>query len=246
METNQPPIKTKKKKVAHIYAFGVTWMLLMLILSVEGYSTFTDFYEMTLGVAVFSVIASILVRVISWIVGRNKATEFVAYGGESASNAHKQAVEEGVKPQTTTDFNELKELTEAKNTIETQKVVEQATAIIQVSEDILKKVQTKPELQESIRRFLNYYLPTTTNLLNEYGSLETLSVKGENIRAAMEKIENGLQTLRDAFEKQLDNLFGHTAMDVSTDIDVLEKVLKQEGLITNDLHSFDKKEIELV
>ena len=37
-------------------------------------------------------------------------------------------------------------------------------------------------------------------------------------------------TIAAAFEKQLDSLFGSEAMDISTDISVLETMLSQEGL----------------
>ena len=36
--------------------------------------------------------------------------------------------------------------------------------------------------------------------------------------------------MADAFEKQLDSLFGDEAMDISADITVFETLLKQEGL----------------
>ena len=39
-----------------------------------------------------------------------------------------------------------------------------------------------------------------------------------------------------AFEKQLDSLFGDEAMDISTDITVLENMMAREGLVSDDLH----------
>ena len=46
----------------------------------------------------------------------------------------------------------------------------------------------------------------------------------------MESIENTMNTIVVAFENQLDYLFEDEAIDISTDITVLENMLVQEGL----------------
>ena len=55
-------------------------------------------------------------------------------------------------------------------------------------------------------------------------------VSGENIDGTMGKIESMMGTVVRAFDKQLDALFGDEALDISTDITVLENLLAQEGL----------------
>ena len=55
-------------------------------------------------------------------------------------------------------------------------------------------------------------------------------MNGENIVNAKADIERTLDTINVAFENLLDDLFEETAMDVSTDISVLETMLAQEGL----------------
>ena len=45
----------------------------------------------------------------------------------------------------------------------------------------------------------------------------------------MRKIEDMLDTIVIAFEKQLDNLFSEEAMDISADITVLENMIEREG-----------------
>ena len=42
-----------------------------------------------------------------------------------------------------------------------------------------------------------------------------------------------METIVTAFEKQLDALFGDTALDIDTDITVMEGMLAQEGLTEN-------------
>ena len=104
------------------------------------------------------------------------------------------------------------------------------------SSDIFKFIAENPAKAPQIRKFMNYYLPTTLKLLGSYQRLASQSVKGETITSTMFNIAGMMHTVADAFEKQLDSLFGDEAMDISADITVFETLLKQEGFVE------DKKE----
>ena len=69
-------------------------------------------------------------------------------------------------------------------------------------------------------------------------------VSGENISQSMLEIERIMQTIVLAFEKQLDSLFQDEAMDISTDITVLEGMMAQEGISADDESAADKEEKE--
>ena len=88
----------------------------------------------------------------------------------------------------------------------------------------------KPEREQDVRKFMNYYLPTTLKLLKSYDMLEDQSYQGENIVASRKKIESVLDMLIEAYEKQLDRLFRNDALDIATDIDVLETMMAGDGL----------------
>ena len=96
---------------------------------------------------------------------------------------------------------------------------------------IFTHVAEHPQKLPQIRRFLNYYLPTTLKLLGSYEQLSTQSVKGENITSTLFNIAGMMHTVAHAFEKQLDSLFTDEAMDISADITVFETMLKQEGFV---------------
>ena len=81
-----------------------------------------------------------------------------------------------------------------------------------------------------MRRFLDYYLPTTIKLLHQYDRMDSLGVSGENITGTKAKIRGMLDTVCSAFDRQLDSLFQDESMDVSADITVLEQMMTQEGL----------------
>lgn len=95
---------------------------------------------------------------------------------------------------------------------------------------IFAYVMAHPDQKGQIRRFLNYYLPTTLKLLNAYDRMDAAGVSGSNIDGTKGKIEDIMGTICKAFDKQLDALYGEEALDISTDITVLENMLAQEGL----------------
>lgn len=99
-----------------------------------------------------------------------------------------------------------------------------------IAKKIFEQVQEHPEKLPDIRRLMNYYLPTTLKLLNVYEEFDSQPVQGENIRSAKQQIEATLDTINVAFENLLDKLFTDEVLDVSSDITVLETMLKQEGL----------------
>ena len=77
---------------------------------------------------------------------------------------------------------------------------------------------------------MNYYLPTALKLLNTYASLSGQAVEGTNITEAKHSIERSMGLLVTAFENQLDALYSAEAMDISTDIEVLDGILKSQNL----------------
>lgn len=100
---------------------------------------------------------------------------------------------------------------------------------------IFAYIEENPAKAGQIRKFISYYLPTTMKLLNTYDRLTRQGVQGENISSTMFDIEAMMQTIATAFEKQLDNLFENEALDISTDISVLETMLQQEGLTEDEM-----------
>lgn len=112
----------------------------------------------------------------------------------------------------------------------------QIVRLQELSGKIFAHVEQHPEKLPQIRKFMNYYLPTTLKILNAYDRMGGQGVAGENIRSTMQKVEGMMDTIIHAFEKQLDNLFGAEAMDISTDMVVLENMMAREGLSDNPLH----------
>lgn len=128
----------------------------------------------------------------------------------------------------------LQQIREADAAIEDEAVSEKIRKLEIRTQQIFQVVSKNPEKLPEIRKFMSYYLPTLLKLLRSYDHLEEQELEGENIRRSMQDIEHILDTVIVAFDKQLDNLFEAEALDISSDIQVLETMLSQEGLIQND------------
>ena len=124
----------------------------------------------------------------------------------------------------------LSEMRRLNDSIEDETISAQIDHLEEVTRKIIDQVIQDPKKLPQIRRFLNYFLPTTLKILNAYDRMDAVGISGENIDATKAKVEAMMGTIVKAFDKQLDSLFGAEAMDISTDITVMENLLAQEGL----------------
>jgi hypothetical protein len=125
------------------------------------------------------------------------------------------------------------ELRELNGTIIDIAISDKIDRIEELTAKIFRIVEEDPSKLPHIRRFMNYYLPTTLKLLRSYALLEKQGIKGENITASKENIGRILDTLATGFEQQLDQLFRSDAIDIAADINVLENLMQQDGLTSD-------------
>lgn len=135
------------------------------------------------------------------------------------------------------------EIKEANVALPGEKISRKLNRLEEVTGKIFEYVEIHPEKLPEIEKFTDYFLPTTLKLVEGYKKLEYQSVQGNNISTAKAEIEESLDTITLAFENLLDDLFQDMAMDISTDISVLEIMLAQEGL-TKDKMTINNKMME--
>jgi len=95
---------------------------------------------------------------------------------------------------------------------------------------IFDKVKSEPKSAKELRRFMDYYLPTTEKLLGAYVDIQRQGGDGENVRTAKHEIEDAMDVINQAFASLLDQMFQRTAWDVSSDISVMKTMMAQDGL----------------
>ena len=67
-------------------------------------------------------------------------------------------------------------------------------------------------------------------LLNAYSQFDRQGVEGEVIGQSKRKIEEAMDVLVEGFEAQLDTMFADDALDVDSDIQVLQNMMARDGL----------------
>ena len=100
--------------------------------------------------------------------------------------------------------------------------------IERVSGRIFKAIEDDPGKKDAAGTFLNYYLPTTLKLLENYADFEEAGVSGENLSQAKSRIAATMDNIVAGFEHQLDELYRTDAMDVDSDIRVMETMLRRD------------------
>ncbi len=132
----------------------------------------------------------------------------------------------------------LQELRELNNRIPGEEMSAKISRMEDLTAKIFKLAKEQPEKLGSMRKFMDYYLPTSLKLLARYEKLDAQGVEGTNIRASKRQIEETMDTMITAFEKQLDKLFLSESIDISADIAAMQNLMRADGLMENEI--FDK------
>lgn len=122
----------------------------------------------------------------------------------------------------------MKEMRRLDDNIKDEVISGQIRKLEELSGKIFEQVKLKPEKLPQIRKFMDYYLPTTLKLLENYASFEEAGVSGENLSQAKAKIEKTMDSIVAGFEHQLDELYRTDAMDIDSDIRVMEAMLRRD------------------
>ncbi len=124
----------------------------------------------------------------------------------------------------------LQQIRDANDRIPDAEISRKIDRIESVTRDILYYLKKHPERANELHTFLDYYLPTTLKMLNKYAELDAQQVTGDNIDGTKRRIAGILDKVVEGFEMQLDKLFEGDMLDISSDIDVLERMLQRDGL----------------
>ena len=212
-----------KRSVAPIYLVGVTWLVQATVFSLYTLSDYA-----------FCILASVVVFILAKMVFPDKEYSLAE---EKEQQPQKQEKPKGTgNPEIDALIKEreraVSEMRRLNDSIEDEKVSAQIDHLEEVTGKIIDQVVANPQKLPQIRRFLNYYLPTTLKILNAYDRMDSAGIAGDNITSTKAKVENMMETITAAFDKQLDALFGDEAMDIATDVTVMENLLKQEGFFS--------------
>ncbi len=202
-----------RKSMIPLYATAVTWVLYALLFPLYQVKHF--------------IIAAIAAAVVG-LIGRALCKDVVEEVPEKEPEPETTGNEE-LDKMLADGRAALAELRRLDDDIADEKISADIVKLESVSNRIFEQVKAEPRKLPQIRKFMSYYLPTTLKLLNAYDQVSAQGVDGENINATKDKVAGIMDSIVAAFEKQLDSLFGDQALDISTDITVLENMMAREG-----------------
>lgn len=99
---------------------------------------------------------------------------------------------------------------------------------------IFMVLKEHPEKCPQMRKFMDYYLPTTVKLVESYADFDKAGIQGDNIMTAKAEIEKTMDTINQAFEKLLDDMYQDAALEAAADAKVLKTVLAQDGYMKSE------------
>ena len=216
----------KKRSVLPVYFVGLTWLLWALLLPLHRPAHY---------------IMAAMVSAIAYFAGkmifpdRGYEIQDATQAQPTAQAAPKAEEKKSTgNPEIDALLGErekaVSEMRRLNDSIKDPKISSQITHLETTTGKIIDAVVEKPSKLSQIRKFMNYYLPTTLKLLNAYDRMDSTGVSGANIDGTKGKIEDMLDTVCVAFSRQLDALYGEEALDISADIKVMEQMLRQEGI----------------
>lgn len=228
--------KHVKRSVLPIYLVGVVWLVYALLFPLR-----------TAGQYLICAALSAVAFVIGKALFPDKAYQMP---GEEPKEQAKEQPKAEKKPESTGNpeidallkerERAVSEMRRLNDSIQDETISAQIDHLEEITGKIIDHVAAQPKKLPQIRRFLNYYLPTTLKILNAYDRMDAAGISGSNIDTTKQKVEAMLTTIVQAFDRQLDALFGEEALDISTDITVMENLLAQEGLGGLNLNSEGK------
>ena len=211
-------IEIKKKSVIPVYGVAAVWLLFCLIFPL--YRTWH-----LIALACSAVLAYVVLSML--FPGKTEYIEVPIEPERSGDEKIDAMLEEGEKA--------VEEMRGLRNSIQGEAVSQKLDEIIFVIDRIFKKLLQDPGAYNRVKRFADFYLPTTIKLLHTYDRFGQSGSSGENVSGTMAQIETALDTILDSYKKFFDSLFESKALDIETDIKVLESILKRDGLIDQGL-----------
>ncbi len=219
--------KDKKKKVVKaIYGFTVAWIIAAAFLPLYR------IWGLLMAAAVSAFVAYLLGR--SSVQKENNAgREQVSKSAAAPERVEKKSYGPEIDPIVEEGNRALSEMGRLYMSIKDTEVRKKINELMRITDKITQDAIADPSDIPQIKKFMNYYLPTTIKLLNAYDRMSAQGIEGENLDKSMKNINEMLDAAIEAFKKRLDSLFEDQALDIETDIKVMNTMLAREGLSGN-------------
>lgn len=123
-----------------------------------------------------------------------------------------------------------------KEKIENETLRDDITYVCDISDRILKSLKENPKKTGQVRKFIDYYLPFTLNILTQYNKIEDQELTSIESKEFMDKVEMMIGRVKEACEIQLNNMYESDLLNTNADIKVFETMLKTDGLVDDNMN----------
>ena len=164
------------------------------------------------------------------VTATKRASERIGTPNAQAKPREKKSYGEKVDPILEEGNRALGEMGRLYSTIKDPDIRAKINEIMLITDKIMQDAIEDPSDIPQIKKFFRYYLPTTIKLLHAYDRMSSQGIEGANIDKSISNINEMLDVAIAAYKKRLDSLFENQALDIETDIDVMNQMLAREGL----------------
>ena len=203
-----------KKSAMPIYLGGLVWIILACFLKMTQLSD----YLICIAAALLTYVISERVKFKPEVITE---TTMIPESEQEAANLKLQSERSDI----------LAQLRECDEMIADETVSAQIRRIEKAVGNIYDYLNEHPMAVNKVRKLFSYYLPTLIKLFHSYDKLEDIEMKGEQVKNTIAQIKRSAEIGAEAIEKQVDLLYSDEAMDISSDVQVLETLMKQQGLL---------------
>lgn len=134
----------------------------------------------------------------------------------------------------------VKEIRRLNDEILGEDISNQLEKIEEIIASIFEIIKRKPEKRTELRKLMQYYLPMTVKVVTSYRDFENEKIPSRQLEESKKEIRETLDKVIMAFEALREKIFQEEVLDVSTDLDVLETMMSQEGLIKDGITDFNE------
>ena len=113
-----------------------------------------------------------------------------------------------------------------------REVRDEVVGLCRTADQIIAELAAKPRKLDAARGFLTYYLDAAQRIVEGYVNLGQRAGSAPEINQTLDRAESSLKVVQEAFDRQLANVLEDRAMDLDSEIELLERTVRSETMYT--------------
>ena len=129
----------------------------------------------------------------------------------------------------------LRRLKRIRERSEDEEISSGLDVLIPLLEKLFASADERPGSEQEIRRLIERYLPRMIDPAESYQEYVKKGIGGDEMEDLRSEVINGIRLVSEACVNLMNRLYEDGIVDASTDISVLEMMLKQDGLLDTEM-----------